>query len=364
MKDVVDVRLAGKVEYDDALRAMRLHQQALRQQTDHDTLILVEHPHTFTLGRAAHPSDILISSEELQQRAIGVYETDRGGQVTYHGPGQVVAYPIVDLNPDRKDVRKYVRQLEEVMIRTCASLGVQATRLEKHPGVWVVDAQGERKIGAVGVHLAHWISTHGIALNVNTDLSFFDLIVPCGIQDKGVTSLLKEGGKTTWQEVAARLEQTFGEVFGVQLRRVEPELRTVQVVVVRSDRKILVMRRTMPRGGFWQTVTGRIERGEKPIEAARRELWEETGARAEVRPLEYEHDFPLDPGITRRELVTVKWTRETAFVAYVPADFECKMAPKEHDGFEWLDAAAAYERLPYAGLRAAVRLALERAPAS
>jgi lipoyl(octanoyl) transferase len=248
------------------------------------------------------------------------------------------------------------------MIRTCASFGVETTRLEKHPGVWVADEKGERKIGAVGVHLSHWISTHGIALNVNTDLSLFDLIVPCGIRDKGVTSLQREGVRTTWSDAAARIERNFADVLGVQTRHAEPELRTVQVVVVREDRKILVMRRTMPRGGFWQTVTGRIERGEKPIDAARRELWEETGAKVEVQPLGYEHDFPLDPGITRRELVTVKWARETAFVAYVPATFECRMAPKEHDGFEWLDPEAAYERLPYAGLRTAVRLALENAP--
>lgn len=362
MKDVVDVRFVARMEYDDALRAMRLHQQALQQHTDSDVLLFVEHPPTFTLGRAAQPSDVLVPQDELQQRGIGLYETDRGGQVTFHGPGQLVAYPIVDLNPDRKDVRKYVRNLEEVMIRTCADYNVTATRLEKHPGVWVSDEQGDRKIGAIGVHLAHWISTHGIALNVTTDLSYFDLIVPCGIRDKGVTSLEREGVRTTWHDVATRFQRHFADVFGIQLRNVEPELRTVQVVIVRADRKILVMRRTMPRGGFWQTVTGRIERGEKPIDAARRELWEETGAKFEVVPLNYEHCFPLDPGITRRELVTVKWAHETGFATYVPVDFECRMAPKEHDGFEWLDEQAAYERLPYAGLRHAVRLALERMP--
>lgn len=360
MRDVVDVRQARRVEYDDALRAMRLHAQALRQGTDSDTLILLEHPPMFTLGRGAEPSDILAGPEELARRGIEVHETDRGGEVTYHGPGQLVAYPIFDLSPDRKDVRKFIRALEEIMIRVCASCGVTAARLEKHPGVWVSDARGDRKIGAVGVHLAHWISTHGIALNVTTDLSKFDLIVPCGIRDKGVTSLSAEGAPDGMAQVATLVRDAFADVFGVRLKRAEPEMRTVQVVVLREDGKVLVMRRTMARGGFWQTVTGRIERGEKPVDAAVRELWEETGAHAAVEALDYEHDFPLDPGITRRELVTVKWAREIAYVARVPASFECKRAPREHDGHEWLDPVAAFERLPYAGLRAALRLALAK----
>jgi lipoyl(octanoyl) transferase len=363
MNEVLDVRVCGRVEYDDALRAFRLHHQALRQKTDGDALLLVEHPPMFTLGRGASPSDVLASPAQLAAGGYEVHETDRGGEVTFHGPGQLVAYPVVDLNPDRKDVRKWVRGLEETMIATCATWGVTAQRIEapepKLPGVWVRDARRDRKIGAVGVHLSHWISTHGIALNVTTDLSAFDLIVPCGIRDKGVTSLAAEGVPVpTWREAAARLPRAFADVFGVRLRRVEPELRTVQVVILRDDGKLLCLRRTMHRGGFWQTVTGRIERGEKPHDAAVRELWEETGARADVVPLGYEHDFPLDPGITRRELVTVKWARETAFLARVPADFEPTRAPREHDSHEWLEPSAALARMPYAGLRTAIRLAL------
>jgi lipoyl(octanoyl) transferase len=251
-----------------------------------------------------------------------------------------------------------VRALEETMIRACASCGVSTGRLDGHPGVWVTDAKGERKIGAVGVHLAHWISTHGLALNVTTDLSAFDLIVPCGIKDKGVTSLSAEGAHVTWLQAAALLRDAFGEVFEVKLQPVSPEMNTVQVVVLREDGKVLAMRRTMARGGFWQTVTGRLERGEAPAQAAERELWEETGAHAQVVPLNYEHDFPLDPGITRRQLVTVKWAHEVAYVARVPAGFECKRAPREHDFHEWLDPAKAFEILPYAGLRAALKLAL------
>jgi lipoyl(octanoyl) transferase len=364
MKEPVEVRYCGRVEYDDALRAMRLHAQALRQQTDHDSLLLVEHPPLFTLGRGAKEADILASPAELSRRGIEVHETDRGGEVTFHGPGQLVAYPVLDLSPDRRDVRKFVRALEQMMIDTCADYGVSAERLDGLPGVWLRGGErGDRKIGAVGIHLSHWISTHGVALNVTTDLSHYGLIVPCGIRDKGVTSLAAEGVTTTWRDAAHRLHRAFGEQFGLRLRVVEPEMRTVQVVVLREDGKVLILRRTMARGGFWQAVTGRIDRRESPLDAAQRELWEETGGRMPVRPLDYEHDFPLDPGITRRELVTVKWARETAFWTLAPASFDCRRAPREHDAHEWLTPSEAFERLPYQGLRTALKRALAAAEA-
>jgi len=361
MREPVEVRVCGRVEYDDALRAMRLHAQALRQKSDADVLLLVEHPPIFTLGRGADPQDILATPEALARMGIETHETDRGGEVTYHGPGQLVAYPIVDLTPDRQDVRKWVRALEQCIIDTCGDYGLATTRLQGHPGVWVRDDRGDRKVGAVGIHLAHWISTHGIALNIQPDMRHFQLIVPCGIRDKGVTSLALEGVDTDWANVGLRFARHFSTVNNVRTKMASPELRTVQVVVLREDGRVLVMRRTMARGGFWQTVTGRIERGELPMAAAQRELWEETGARTPVEPLHYVHDFPLDPGITRRELVTVKWAREEAFWTRVPASFDCRRAPREHDGHEWLLPEEAMERLPYAGLRAAVRMALKAA---
>ena len=139
----------------------------------------------FTLGRNARAENVLFPAERLRERGFDVYDTGRGGDVTYHGPGQVVGYPILDLSPDRRDVHRYVRDLEDVMIRTCASYGVEAGRIDGLTGTWV----GREKIGAIGVRISRWVTSHGFAFNVSTDLAAFDLIVPCGIRDKGVTSL-------------------------------------------------------------------------------------------------------------------------------------------------------------------------------
>jgi lipoyl(octanoyl) transferase len=157
-----------------------------------DTVLLLEHPPVLTMGRSAKEQHILAAPEVLAARGISVHEVGRGGDVTYHGPGQLVAYPIIDLKPDRRDVRKYMWSLEETMIRTCADLGLAATRVEGLNGAWI----GNRKVGAVGVRISRWVTMHGLALNANIDLMHFELIVPCGIQDKTVTSLSAELGRT------------------------------------------------------------------------------------------------------------------------------------------------------------------------
>jgi lipoyl(octanoyl) transferase len=186
-----------------------------------DTLLLLEHdPPVVTLGRAARPENLVGGPEAVRARGFDVHETGRGGDVTYHGPGQLVAYPIVDLAPDREDVRRYVRDLEEAMILTAADYGVVAERIAGYNGAWVraereVPAgeggppavlRGDRKLGAVGVRISRWVTMHGLALNVTTDLSHFDAIVPCGIADKGVTSLAREtGARPAVADVATRL---------------------------------------------------------------------------------------------------------------------------------------------------------------
>jgi len=182
----------GNVDYAKAHDLQR-RLQALRIQGEiDDTVLLLEHPPVLTLGRSATSDHILATRELLERRGISVHEVGRGGDVTYHGPGQLVAYPIIDLKPARKDVRKYVWSLEEAMIRTCADVGVEASRIEGLNGTWVED----RKVGAVGVRISRWVTMHGLALNANSNLSDFHLIVPCGIEDKTVTSLSRELGRT------------------------------------------------------------------------------------------------------------------------------------------------------------------------
>ncbi|MEM9730552.1 MAG: lipoyl(octanoyl) transferase LipB [Myxococcota bacterium] len=153
-----------------------------------DVVLLLEHRPVVTLGRSAREQHILSPPELLEARGVEVHEVGRGGDVTYHGPGQLVGYPIIDLKPDRRDVRKYVWSLEETMIRTCRDLGLEASRIDGLNGTWI----GDRKVGAVGVRISRWVTMHGFALNANTDLSHFDWIVPCGIDDKQVTSLSRE----------------------------------------------------------------------------------------------------------------------------------------------------------------------------
>jgi lipoyl(octanoyl) transferase len=177
-----------------------------------DLLLLLQHPPVITLGVRGDGgrSHIVASEERLAQLGVEVSETGRGGDVTYHGPGQVVGYPILDLRPDRCDVHRYVRDLEDVMIRTCAGYGVHAGRITGLTGAWV----GDQKIGAIGVRISRWITSYGFAFNVNTDVDYFDLIVPCGISDRGVTALGRALGRDVpIGEVEHALAGHFGEVF-------------------------------------------------------------------------------------------------------------------------------------------------------
>jgi lipoyl(octanoyl) transferase len=202
------------VRYADGLA---LQETLVRQRQEGeigDTLILLEHEPVFTLGRNARAQNVLFPAEQLRERGFDVHEAGRGGDVTYHGPGQVVGYPILDLSPDRCDVHRYVRDLEEVMIRTCADFGVAATRIAGLTGCWV----GGEKIGAIGVRISRWVTSHGFAFNVTPEpLDAFRLIVPCGIPDKGVTALEPLVGRTVAMEaVMDRLQAHVASVFGRQ----------------------------------------------------------------------------------------------------------------------------------------------------
>jgi len=205
-----EARWLGIVGYDDGLHLQESAIEHLRSGEAPEQLLLLEHPHVFTLGRGADSSNILADPLQLQTNSVEVHETGRGGDVTYHGPGQLVGYPIINLKPDRCDVHRYVRDLEEALIRTISEFGVTGTRIKGLTGVWV----GNDKIAAIGVRIARWITSHGFALNVNTDLSYFNMIVPCGITDKGVTSLSRLlGSQIPMSDVACVVSSQFAQVF-------------------------------------------------------------------------------------------------------------------------------------------------------
>jgi lipoyl(octanoyl) transferase len=208
----LEVRRLGIVSYGDALELQKQLVEDRKAGRIPDQLLLLEHPPVITLGVKARNdrSNILASPATLEDAGVEVFETGRGGDVTYHGPGQLVGYPILDLKPDRCDVHRYVRDLEEVMIHTAASFGVTATRVPGLTGAWV----GPDKLAAIGVRIARWVTSHGFAFNVTTNLGHFDFIVPCGIRDRGVTSLETLLGRTVpMVEVEDAAIQGFGQVF-------------------------------------------------------------------------------------------------------------------------------------------------------
>ena len=206
------VRRLGLVPYADGLELQRQLVEDRKADRIPDTLLLLQHPHVLTIGvKKDGRSHILASPDRLTSLGVDVFETGRGGDVTYHGPGQLVGYPIVDLNPDRRDVHRYVRDLEEVMIRVCADYGLEAGRVKGFSGAWI----GDEKIGAIGVRISRWITSHGFAFNVSTILADFQLIVPCGIADHGVTSLEQATGRRLpMSEVEERVIDQFAAVFG------------------------------------------------------------------------------------------------------------------------------------------------------
>ncbi len=207
----LEVRSLGRLGYGDAVELQAELVRERRAGSIPDTLLLLQHPHVITLGSGAHDENVLLGPAERQRRGIELYRTGRGGDVTYHGPGQLVGYPILDLKPDRCDLHGYLRDLEEVLIRTLAEFGLRTGRVPGLTGVWA----GDRKLAAIGVRVSSgWITSHGFALNVDPDLGYFDAIIPCGIRDHGVGSMRAELERSVpFDRVEAVIARQFGAVF-------------------------------------------------------------------------------------------------------------------------------------------------------
>lgn len=212
---IVRVKRLGRIRYADGLEVQQELIDARKAGRTDDHLLLLEHDAVYTLGRRGDLGHIRIGDEERRRLGIELHRTNRGGDVTWHGPGQLVGYPIVSLAPDRKDLVRYVRDLEEVLIRTLADFGIRGERVEKLTGVWV----GDEKVAAIGVRIARWVTSHGFALNVCNSLAHYDHIVPCGISDRGVTTMSRLAGREIGvDEAAGRVAAHFADVFE---RRVE-----------------------------------------------------------------------------------------------------------------------------------------------
>ena len=235
MKELLVVDL-GLVEYSAAWELQRRVVAARKAGAMPDVLLLCEHPHVITLGRNGKRANLLATDRVLGQMGVSFFETNRGGDITYHGPGQLVGYPILNLSEIRRDVGWYVRSLEEAMIRASAEFGVSGRRVAGRTGVWVdggkevkeakeaEEVKDEEKLAAIGVHISRWVTSHGFAYNVSTDLRYFDLIVPCGIAGKRATSLEKLlGHRVEIREVAPRIAAHLGAIFGLELRTTAPD---------------------------------------------------------------------------------------------------------------------------------------------
>jgi lipoyl(octanoyl) transferase len=222
----------GRRAYGEVLELQRAVARArISRDVDEDVLLLVEHLPVVTLGRSSKDAHVLATPEQLAKRGVELFEVERGGDVTFHGPGQLVGYPIIDLKRHKQDLHWYLRQVEEILIRALGELGITGERVSKYTGVWT----RERKIASIGVHARDWVTWHGFALNVATELSYFDLIVPCGIPEVAMTSVQRELGRTIGlREVADIVARAAAEVFGLEPRSIEPAALDARITLTTS----------------------------------------------------------------------------------------------------------------------------------
>src|SRR3989454_8816047 len=229
----------GLIGYAEAWALQKRIVAARKAAAVEDVLLVCEHPHVITQGRNGKRENLLASEHVLRQKGVEFHTTDRGGDITYHGPGQIVGYPILNLGAIRRDVVWYVRMLEEAMIRATSEFGITAERVAGKTGIWVKSGDTEEKLAAIGVHISRWVTSHGFAYNVSTDLRYFDLIVPCGIADRKATSLEKLLGRSLDEkEVAPRIAKHLGELLGLEMK--ETSRRELLEKLERAEQSVMV----------------------------------------------------------------------------------------------------------------------------
>jgi len=349
MTRICELRNLDLVTYENGMQLQQRLVEMRQNDAIPDQLLLLEHPPVITLGRGGDTRNLLAPAETLREQRVRFYETTRGGDITYHGPGQLVGYPIIHLGEGSRDVRKYVTKLEEVLIRTVADFGIRAERAEGKRGIWV----GEKKIAAIGVRISRWVTSHGFALNVNTNLEHFKLITPCGLPDTDVTSMSVEAGFSRPDDVRARLVQHFAEVFEREIVPREPTIRLVKVMIHDGERVLLLHRRP-ERGNFWQPITGSIEEGESPLETARREILEETGHPGEPEDLDLRQSFMIESQVLASRYPSPIVASEISFVAQLSSHAAIHLDAEEHDHFGWFSFAEAYEKIRWTDDREAL----------
>jgi lipoyl(octanoyl) transferase len=353
------IRRVGHVLYAAGLRMQKAMAAHVADGDRPDQILILEHNPVFTLGRNATHQDIHVTDAFLKEQGVEVHEIDRGGQVTYHGPGQIVVYPICNLKGGREDVTRLVRGLEETMIRTAADFGVTAQRLQGLPGIWVDTPRGLEKLGALGLHLHRWITTHGVAFNVAPNLAHFHWITPCGITDKGVCSLgsLLGDRAPSWDQAADRLQAHLVQVLGFQEVPVPAPSRSVSALTWRQGARgpeLLVMLRRPDHGLWWSSVTGMVEPGESPEAAAHRELLEETGLTGTLTALDFSHTFWMDPRILGLAPGEPRFNTELCYHMEVAPEAQVRLALDEHSEYRWCGFEEAYDLMMWEGSKAAL----------
>lgn len=338
------------VTYENGLKLQQKLVEMRQREELPDQFLLLEHPPVITLGRGGDAKNLLASDEALRAERVRFFETERGGDITYHGPGQLVGYPILHLGEGNRDVRKYVTSVEEVLIRTVAEYGITAARIDGRRGIWV----GNDKIAAIGVRIARWVTSHGFALNVNTNLGHFSFITPCGLQGTGVTSIAKQvGHEVPLDEVREVVAAKFAEVFERELLPRPETIRLIKVLVHDDDRVLLLHRRP-ERGNFWQPITGSIEDGETAFDAARREVLEETGAPGEPEAMGFTQSFMIESQHLASRYGLPIIASEIGFRTALDSQLPIRMDAEEHDEYGWFTFADAYERIRWSDDREAL----------